>query len=80
MSYVLSVFTHPTTAEGEEFGLSDLAGCDLSPEVGRWIEEHTTDDAPNAWVLVTPEDGDFRDNYATERLQVRVQDSAVVTA
>ena len=80
MSYVLSVFTTPTTAEGEEFGLSDLAGCDFSPEVGRWIAEHTTEDAPDAWVLVTPEDGDFRDNTATERLQVRVDGGILVPA
>lgn len=79
MSYVLSVFPGPTTAEGEEFGLSTLAAYDLSPEVAAWIATHTDGD-PDAWVLVTDEDGDFSDNTSPTRLEVRVQDGTVVTA
>lgn len=79
MSYVLSVFAGPTTAEGEEWGLSELAAHDLSPEVGDWIAAHTS--GPDAWLLVTDgDDGDFSDNDATERLEVRVQDGTIVTA
>lgn len=78
MTYMLSVFSGPRTADGEELGLSDLAARDLSPEVSDWIASHTID--PDAWVLVTPGDGDFRDNASTVRLEVRVQDGTVVTA
>lgn len=77
--YMLSVFTDPTTAEGEEWLMSDLAAYDLSPEVGDWIEANTSDD-PGAYLLVTPSDGDFRNNTSQVRLEVRVQDSTVVTA
>jgi len=84
-NYVFSAFDGPSgTAEGEELGFSEdpdsygseLMSLPFSEQVHQWIEE--TLHPQEGWVLVTPEDGDFRNNNSNERIEVAVQDGTVV--